>query len=445
MQLKKLNLFLSCAIATLLLAGCSEGLESHSTDADHGFVHTNRQSEVELAQPDDGESFTFAIFGDRTGTHDPVGSMKILNRAISEVNTLGPDMVLNVGDMINGINPRQEWIAQMEEFTGAMGRLSMPWFPVAGNHDVYWRSKESPKNEHEAEFEKYFAPLWYAFEHKGCWFFALYSDEGNPETGYKDSKTPASQIMSDRQKTWLKKMLIKAKDAKHIFLFQHHPRWTGGLYGDDWDNVHEILVDAGNVSAVFAGHTHVMKYNGEKDGIEYFTMGGTGANIKEDNPDRGRLHHFDLVTVRGDDFYVAAIPVGSVIDPKIKTLETVELLAKEEWEIKDDSQRLLRWPLKVTDYEGVRGQLRIRVGHNKGIHYSLLDAKGKTVSDGFLSSSSDGSWWSKRNKKEGKLMTYPVEPGEQYFFVLSDQDTKFTGKRPGNSGHINVELDVIKK
>lgn len=437
MSLRFFKQMSSCLVVAICLIGTCQALQRHANDPQHPFIYTDRQSAVTLPQPETTRSFTFAIFGDRTGTHDPAGSMKVLTRAIHDVNILNPDMVMTVGDMINGYNQKAQWVEQMKEFTRAMGRLEMPWFPVAGNHDVYWRGGDRPKTEHEADYEKNFGPLWYAFEHKNSWFIVLFSDEGDPETGEKTFSKPAAQTMSQRQKTWLQKTLNTARDADHIFLFLHHPRWRGNQYGDDWNNVHAMLKAAGNVSAVFTGHTHTMAYSGKKDGIEYFTLGVTGGVISEENSPRGLLNHYDLVTVRGDDFHVTAVPVGSVIDPKVKRLKTLVLLPQQQWEVTKDSQRLLTWPVTIPDYQGLRAELRIQVSNgqddtgDKGIYYSLLNVKGEPVSGGLLTS------------KGGKLIKYPVEPSQQYFFTLNDHDTELSGKNPGNLGQVAIELDVV--
>lgn len=401
------------------------------------FVHTDRTSQVPFARPDGNEAFCFGIFGDQTGTHDPVATLKVLQQAVGEMNLIGPDLVMNVGDMIDGYNQTAEWIQEMKDFMGVMNTLDMPWFPVAGNHDVYWRGEGRPPNEHEGNYERYFGPLWYAFKHKECWFFALYSDEGHPETGEKNFSKAACQTMSERQTKWLTETLKKAKAAQHVFLFLHHPRWNGGKYGDDWNRIHAILRKAGNVSAVFAGHTHTMKYNGERDGIEYFTLGTTGGALNEHNPPRGKQHHYDLVTVRGDDVYVTAFPVGSAIDPRVNRVDIQILTPWERWMIDNETQRLLSWSIKVPAFQGVRGELRVGVSHalddsgDLGIHYALMNGQNRTVSSGFLGGR--GTEWVK----------YPVEPGQRYFFTLSDHDTALTGETPGNGGKIQIELDVI--
>ncbi|MEY3160232.1 MAG: hypothetical protein RIT25_223, partial [Planctomycetota bacterium] len=169
--------------------------------------------------------------------------------------------------------------------------------------------------EHEGNYEAVFGPLWYAFRHKHCWFIALYSDEGNPETGEKNFHKPECQRMSDAQFAWLQEVLQKARGANHVFVFLHHPRWLE-RYGDDWKKVHEALVAAGNVSAVFAGHIHRMRYDGNRDGIEYFTLATTGGNLDMELPQAGYLHEYHVVTVRPQGIQVATLPVGTVIDPK---------------------------------------------------------------------------------------------------------------------------------
>ncbi|MCB9844725.1 MAG: metallophosphoesterase [Phycisphaeraceae bacterium] len=278
---------------------------------------TNRQSPVVLPLPTEQDAFTFAIFGDRTG--GPVRGVGVLADAVRDTNLFEPDFVITVGDLVEGYNTQGPWLGQMREFKGIMDQLLCPWFPVAGNHDIYWRGEGRPPGEHEHDYEMNFGPLWYAFEHKNSWFIALFSDEGNPQTGEKAIDKPASQVMSDAQLSWLRDTLSRTKDAEHVFVFLHHPRWLKGNYGDDWEKVHRVLVEAGNVTAVFAGHIHRMRYDGPFDGIEYVTLATVGGAQSQVVPDAGWLHQYHLVTVRKDQISIASVPVGEVQDVREMT------------------------------------------------------------------------------------------------------------------------------
>lgn len=290
-------------------------------------VSTTRVGTKVLALPRTSDVWHFVIYGDRTGGK-PSG-LEILEQAVRDTNLLDPDLVMTVGDLVQGYNTEKLWTEQAAEYKAIMSALRMPWYPVAGNHDVYWRGPGKPETEHDQGFETHFGPLWYSFRHKNAGIVVLYSDETDAETKTKSFGKGASNRFSDRQLAWLKTTLVDLADARHVFVFLHHPRWVEERYpGSNWRTVHELLKNAGNVRAVFAGHIHFMRYDGEKDGIAYHSLAATGADLRADVPKAGFLHHIDVVTVRPDRTTIAALPVGAVIDPRQFVPERVEDVSK---------------------------------------------------------------------------------------------------------------------
>lgn len=337
------------AIASLaLLVGCG-GVKSPT-------VETDRADALPLSVPERKESFHFVIFGDRTA--GPPEGLEILKQAVAETNLLAPDFVMTVGDLVPGYNRTPQWLDEMLAYKSVMADLTMPWYPVAGNHDVYWRGSDPPPGHHDANYEANFGPLWYWFPHKNAAFIVLYSDEGDPASNRKGFDEPALIRMSEAQLAWLERTLSETARYDHVFVFLHHPRWITARYGGgNWESVHGLLAAAGNVSAVFAGHIHRQRYDGVKDGIAHFTLATIGGDMPMDVPGTGWLNHSLLVTVRAADFDVATIPVGAVLDPKAMTPERLTDLDRA----RQISIERLSDPLLLGSDGGAAGELRYRL------------------------------------------------------------------------------------
>jgi len=265
----------------------------------HLIADDSYTAKAKLAAIPVRDKFTFIVLGD-TRSPAPIIQPPMFKRAIQEINLLRPTFAIDVGDLIRGYtNDRDLLIKMWDEFVRVTSEFQVPFFPVAGNHDI--------KDELSQElYVQYMGELYYSFDYGESHFIALNSDMA----GF-------SGKISSEQFEWLKNDLAANSKAKNIFVFLHKPLYYQNR--DNWNPIHELLKQY-NTRVVFQGDVH--QYRKQViDGIRYIITGGGGAEIGR-NRETGDFHHYTCVTVDGEDVRLAIIKPGGIENEDIVTVES---------------------------------------------------------------------------------------------------------------------------
>ena len=223
-------------------------------------------------------NFRFAVIGDRTGGAQP----QIYGRVWYEVDLLHPDIVLNVGDTIQGgddVTAAEEW----EELRPVWARYRhYPLYFTPGNHDIW---SDISRQLYEQESGR---PTHYSFNYQDSHFVVLDSAgvAGDSSRGR----------LSPKQLEFLEQDLAENEDADPKFVLFHHPFWIQGFaeQGGEFE-LHELAQRYG-VDYVISGHGHQF-VRMERDGIVYMEVGSSGGNmtkglIRGEGFRQGWFHHW---------------------------------------------------------------------------------------------------------------------------------------------------------
>ena len=234
--------------------------------------------------------FKFVVWGD-----SQFHNLDVFQRSIVETEALKPSFVLQVGDMIHGYtydpeNARRQWAL----FKRQLQPLTVPFYPVPGNHDVT-----------TAEIEPVYGEVWgndryyYSFDLGSSHFVVLNT--------YAQQKYDT--IVPEHME-WLRDDLEKHKESENIFLAFHSPLHMNESY--DWNSVHNLLKKY-PVRGVFTGHSHIYDYR-RLDGIDYFCLNTSGWMPFNEHL-LGHSHHFIVVSVRDKQVDYAVVTDGRIYPP----------------------------------------------------------------------------------------------------------------------------------
>ena len=233
-----------------------------------------------------------------------LGQPEIFKTIVQEVNKLHPDIVIHLGDHLSGYTDSPKLVQEMwDEYFSVTSLWKMPVHHVSGNHDI-WNVQS------EKIFQERVGKTYYSFDHKGCHFIIL------------DSEEPGSiSTIKGTQLEWLRKDMKSIQPSMPVFVFLHKPLWAEMDWQEykvnQWNRDVHPLLRQHQLTTVFSGHDH--RYaKAEKDGVRYIITGGAGGpfggtdpnvNVGErglvGTPEEGEFHHYCSVTVRGGKVSVA--------------------------------------------------------------------------------------------------------------------------------------------
>ncbi len=267
--------------------------------------------------------FTFAVFSDLTGGERE----RIFEIAVAQLALLRPELVINVGDLIEGeTEDLDEIAAQWDSFDRRARRARAPVFYVGGNHDLTGQTLQRVWDER-------YGRRYYHFVYKDVLFLVLDTEDAPPAEAQAifEARNHAIRVMDEEgreaflatdygrmperlagnitgeQADYFLGVLADHADVRWTFLFMHKPLWLREDLAA-FAAIEDAL--AGRPYTVFSGHFHAYSHV-ERRGRDYIRLATTGGAqfVGEERS----MDHVTLVTV-DDGADIANLLLEGILD-----------------------------------------------------------------------------------------------------------------------------------
>ena len=317
--------FFRTICSALVLALCAVACTpvDQTTRFEHG-IETGPQPWTHENFDADDEKFTFAVFSDLTGGERD----KVFEIAVAQLNLLRPELIINVGDLIDGgTEDLGEIAAQWDSFDERAERATAPVFYVGGNHDLTGEVLQGVWDERIGR-------RYYHFVYKDVLFLVLDTEDNTPErtreifdirqagidvymnegpeafaeTAYANLPEKSSGNLTVEQSAYLVDAISANPDVRWTFLFMHKAPWERANE-TNFAPIEDALAD--RPYTVFNGHIHAYEHI-ERLGRDYIRLATTGG---EHFPDLAlSIDHVTLVTVDDKGVDIANLRMSGIFD-----------------------------------------------------------------------------------------------------------------------------------
>lgn len=309
----KLTLFL----ATLLTAVNLQAQELIHTLPAPPYPWTNKPPVYEAG------AVRFAVFGDLTGSERE----GVFKTAIAQLNLLRPELVINVGDLIQSGGSIKQLNEKWEAFDQRANQSSAPVIYMGGNHDLL------ADNERQVWADR-LGPRYFHLQYRDILFLVLDTEDYTPERRQQiiDMKADAYDLVKEQgwdvlaetdygkhpedetgaisvaQSEYMLNALAEHDDVRWTFVLTHKAPWANEDMST-WQAIEAALAD--RPYTVFNGHRHAYKHT-VRQGRDYIRLATTGGVML---PQNGPAYdHMLWVTVDSEGAHVASLKMSGILD-----------------------------------------------------------------------------------------------------------------------------------
>ncbi|MCA6079073.1 metallophosphoesterase family protein [Fulvivirga sedimenti] len=290
----------------------------------HHEFSTENQPWTHLNFDGHPDQFSFAVISDLYGGERP----GIFDVAIEQVNLLHPELILTVGDLIDGgTEDTVQLIREWDRFDERAEKFTAPLFYTGGNHDL---TNVTMRNF----WEERYGARYYHFVYKNVLFLVLDSEDFNPERMQDihlarlrsievlESDTPEQVVnteywnMDERltgeirsaQAEYFSEVLARYPDVRWTFLFMHKPVWSREN-AEGWKTIENKLQS--RPYTVINGHFHSYAHT-TKNNRDHIILGTTSGAQSADDP--SAFDHIMYITVTENGPDILNLRLDGILD-----------------------------------------------------------------------------------------------------------------------------------
>lgn len=322
-----------CAKALLLAGGiacltaCASGMGPDAQPQMAHDVPAGPQPWTAAAPNYDADTVRFAVFSDLTGGE----RAGVFELAVEQLNLLRPELVVNVGDLIEGSTDRAEIDRQWTSFDKRAQKSVAPVLYTGGNHDlldqqlrIAWEDRLGPRYYHV----RYRDLLFLIFDTEDHSFerlgeiaslrqqaIAVANESGwdaFARTEYANLPEDETGMISEAQAAYMKNVIASNSDVRWTFLLMHKAPWANNDM-PTWLAIEDALDD--RPFTVFHGHRHSYRHT-VRNGRDYIRLATTGGVfLPESGPSMDQLV---WVTVDSSGAHIANLKMSGILDKRGK-------------------------------------------------------------------------------------------------------------------------------